>query len=101
MRQHTAFVARSRPEVEACYRAALAADNGAPGLRDHYRPNYYAAFVRDPDGNNIKAIYPGLMMGAGFLCIGEDLLRARRLWYENLAFCKGTLLSIVAAPDTG
>jgi catechol 2,3-dioxygenase-like lactoylglutathione lyase family enzyme len=62
VKQHTAFVAESRAEVDAFYKAALAAggsDNGAPGLRDHYRPNYYAAFVLDPDGNNIEAVYRG------------------------------------------
>ena len=62
VRQHTAFVARSRAEVDAFYKAAIAAggtDNGAPGLRDHYRPNYYAAFVLDPDGNNMEAVYRG------------------------------------------
>jgi catechol 2,3-dioxygenase-like lactoylglutathione lyase family enzyme len=62
VRQHTAFVARNRAEVDAFYKAAMAAggtDNGAPGLRDHYRPNYYAAFVLDPDGNNMEAVYRG------------------------------------------
>ena len=62
VRHHTAFVARSREEVDAFYKAAIAAggtDNGAPGLRDHYRPNYYAAFVLDPDGNNMEAVYRG------------------------------------------
>ena len=62
VRQHTAFVARSRAEVEAFHEAALAAggaDNGTPGPRDHYRPNYYAAFVLDPDGNNMEAVYRG------------------------------------------
>jgi len=62
VRQHTAFVARNRAKVDAFYKAAMAAggtDNGAPGLRDHYRPNYYAAFVLDPDGNNMEAVYRG------------------------------------------
>jgi len=62
VRQHTAFVARNRAEVDAFHKAAMAAggtDNGAPGLRDHYRPNYYAAFVLDPDGNNMEAVYRG------------------------------------------
>ena len=62
VRQHTAFVARNRAEVDAFYKAAMAAggtDNAAPGLRDHYRPNYYAAFVLDPDGNNMEAVYRG------------------------------------------
>jgi catechol 2,3-dioxygenase-like lactoylglutathione lyase family enzyme len=56
---HVAFLAPSRAAVDAFYRAALAAggkDNGAPGLRPHYHANYYAAFVLDPDGNNIEAV---------------------------------------------
>jgi catechol 2,3-dioxygenase-like lactoylglutathione lyase family enzyme len=57
---HVAFAARHRGEVDAFHRAALAAggvDNGPPGLRAHYHANYYAAFVLDPDGNNIEAVY--------------------------------------------
>ncbi len=56
---HLAFAAASRAEVDAFYRAALAAggrDNGPPGLRPHYHPNYYAAFVLDPDGHNVEAV---------------------------------------------
>lgn len=56
---HVAFAVDSRAKVEAFYEAALAAggrDNGAPGLRPHYHPNYYAAFVHDPDGHNIEAV---------------------------------------------
>jgi catechol 2,3-dioxygenase-like lactoylglutathione lyase family enzyme len=56
---HMAFAADSRAVVDAFYAAAMAAggtDNGAPGLRPHYHPNYYGAFVRDPDGNNIEAV---------------------------------------------
>jgi len=56
---HIAVVARDRPSVDAFYRAALAAggkDNGAPGLRPHYHPNYYGAFVLDPDGHNVEAV---------------------------------------------
>jgi catechol 2,3-dioxygenase-like lactoylglutathione lyase family enzyme len=56
---HIAFLAQTRAEVDAFYRAALAAggrDNGAPGLRPHYHPNYYGAFVFDPDGNNVEAV---------------------------------------------
>lgn len=55
---HIAFTARSRAEVDASHKAALSAggrDNGGPGLRPHYHPDYYAAFVFDPDGNNIEA----------------------------------------------
>jgi catechol 2,3-dioxygenase-like lactoylglutathione lyase family enzyme len=56
---HLAFVATSRTEVRAFYRAALAAgaiDNGAPGPRPHYHPDYYGAFVLDPDGHNVEAV---------------------------------------------
>jgi len=56
---HIAFRAASRAAVDAFYSAALSAggtDNGAPGLRPHYHPDYYGAFVRDPDGHNIEAV---------------------------------------------
>ena len=56
---HVAILAKDRASVDAFHRAALAAggkDNGAPGLRPHYHPNYYAAFVFDPDGHNIEAV---------------------------------------------
>lgn len=56
---HIAFPAESRAAVDAFYRAALAAgarDNGAPGLRPHYHPDYYAAFVFDLDGYNLEAV---------------------------------------------
>jgi catechol 2,3-dioxygenase-like lactoylglutathione lyase family enzyme len=60
VKQHTAFAASSRAEVDAFHAAALAAggsDNGAPALRaGGYPPGYYAAFVLDPDGNNIEAV---------------------------------------------
>jgi catechol 2,3-dioxygenase-like lactoylglutathione lyase family enzyme len=56
---HVAFVARSRAEVDAFYRAALDAggkDHGAPGIREVYHPSYYGAFVIDPDGHNVEAV---------------------------------------------
>jgi catechol 2,3-dioxygenase-like lactoylglutathione lyase family enzyme len=56
---HVAFGAASRAAVDAFYAAALAAggrDNGAPGVRAHYHPDYYGAFVLDPDGHNIEAV---------------------------------------------
>ena len=59
VKQHTAFAAKNRAEVDAFHAAAVKAggtDNGAPGQR---RPNYYAAFVLDPDGNNIEAVFRG------------------------------------------
>ena len=56
---HVAFAVETRAEVDAFHEAALAAggrDNGAPGLRPHYHPDYYGAFVLDPDGMNIEAV---------------------------------------------
>ncbi|HOV03595.1 MAG TPA: VOC family protein [Hyphomicrobiales bacterium] len=57
--QHIAFGADSRAMVDAFHAAAITAgatDNGAPGLRPHYHPNYYGAFVLDPEGHNIEAV---------------------------------------------
>jgi catechol 2,3-dioxygenase-like lactoylglutathione lyase family enzyme len=59
---HVAFAADRREQVDAFYAAALAAggrDNGAPGLRPEYSGDYYAAFVLDPDGHNVEAVYHG------------------------------------------
>ena len=56
---HVAFTSPDRPGVDAFYKAAIAAgatDNGKPGLRELYHPNYYGAFVFDPDGNNVEAV---------------------------------------------
>jgi catechol 2,3-dioxygenase-like lactoylglutathione lyase family enzyme len=56
---HVAFAVDSRAKVDAFHAAALAAggqDNGAPGIRANYHPNYYGAFVHDPDGHNIEAV---------------------------------------------
>ena len=56
---HVAFAAASRQQVREFHEAALAAggkDNGAPGLRAHYHPSYYGAFVIGPDGHNIEAV---------------------------------------------
>ena len=56
---HVAFAAKTRAEVDAFYKAALAAgarDNGAPGVRAHYHPDYYGAFVLDFDGHNVEAV---------------------------------------------
>jgi catechol 2,3-dioxygenase-like lactoylglutathione lyase family enzyme len=59
---HVAFAAATRVAVESFYAAALAAggkDFGAPGVRAHYHPSYYAAFVLDPDGHDIEAVFHG------------------------------------------
>ena len=56
---HVAFRVASRAAVDDFHQAAIAAggkDNGAPGLRAHYHPNYYGAYVLDPDGNNVEAV---------------------------------------------
>jgi catechol 2,3-dioxygenase-like lactoylglutathione lyase family enzyme len=57
---HIAFAADGREQVDAFYEAALAAggrDNGPPGLRSEYSDGYYGAFVLDPDGHNVEAVY--------------------------------------------
>ena len=59
---HIAFSAPDRAAVDRFHAAGLAAggrDNGAPGLRADYSPTYYAAFVVDPDGNNVEAVFTG------------------------------------------
>jgi catechol 2,3-dioxygenase-like lactoylglutathione lyase family enzyme len=56
---HVAFRVSSRDQVDAFYKAAMAAggkDNGAPGVRPHYHEHYYGAFVLDPDGHNVEAV---------------------------------------------
>ena len=56
---HAAFKVDSHAKVDAFHAAALAAggsDEGSPGLRTHYHPNYYGAYVRDPDGNKLQAV---------------------------------------------
>jgi catechol 2,3-dioxygenase-like lactoylglutathione lyase family enzyme len=63
---HVAFIAPDRETVDRFYQAALAAggrDNGPPGLRPHYDPDYYGAFVLDPDGHNIEAVCRGVSVG--------------------------------------
>jgi catechol 2,3-dioxygenase-like lactoylglutathione lyase family enzyme len=57
---HIAFPAKSREEVDAFHRAAMDSgyrDNGAPGERSIYHEGYYGAFVLDPDGNNVEAVF--------------------------------------------
>jgi catechol 2,3-dioxygenase-like lactoylglutathione lyase family enzyme len=73
---HIAFRAGSREAVERFYVAALAAggrDNGAPGERERYHPGYFSAFVLDPDGNNVEAVYHGK---AGVPAIPSDMSAA-------------------------
>ncbi len=59
MGTHVAFTCETRALVDAFYKAAMASggrDNGGPGIRAHYHPTYYGAFVLDPDGHNIEAV---------------------------------------------
>jgi catechol 2,3-dioxygenase-like lactoylglutathione lyase family enzyme len=59
---HLGFRVQDRKQVDAFYKAALAAggkDNGKPGVREKYAPDYYAAYVLDPDGNNVEAVCHG------------------------------------------
>ena len=61
-RAHIAFEAQSEEQVEAFHKAAVdagARDNGQPGLRTEYSATYYAAYVLDPNGNNIEAVFHG------------------------------------------
>lgn len=63
---HVAFAADDHKSVESFYEMAIAGggkENGAPGFRPHYHASYYAAFVIDPDGNNIEVVchFPGKM----------------------------------------
>ena len=61
-RAHLAFQAPDSETVERAYRAGLEAggkDNGAPGMREQYHPGYYAAFLLDPDGNNVEVVFHG------------------------------------------
>ncbi|MGZ3280393.1 MAG: VOC family protein [Caulobacteraceae bacterium] len=56
---HVAFAARTRAQVDAFHQAGLKSggrDNGGPGLRPHYHPDYYGAFLLDPDGINVEAV---------------------------------------------
>ena len=56
---HVAILAKDRATVDAFHKAAIAAgarDNGPPGIRAHYHPSYYGAFVLDPDGHNVEAV---------------------------------------------
>ena len=61
-RSHIAFEAQSHEQVDAFHAAALEAggrDNGPPGIRTEYSPSYYAAYILDPNGNNIEAVFHG------------------------------------------
>ncbi len=87
---HLAFVAGSREEVEAFHRAAMEAgygDNGPPGERPVYHEGYYGAFVLDPDGNNVEAVWHGFEAEPGsldHLVVRVRDLDASRRFYETV-----------------
>lgn len=85
---HLGFVSRSRDEVEAFWRAGVEAgyaSDGEPGLRPVYHEAYYGAFLRDPDGNSVEAVFhgrgrePGKVIDHLWLRVA-DLEQSRRFW---------------------
>ena len=88
---HTGFVARSREHVDAFWKAGTEAgyaDDGAPGERAQYRPDYYGAFLRDPDGNSVEAVHHGDTRRGGcidHLWIGVRELPAAEAFYDTIA----------------
>jgi catechol 2,3-dioxygenase-like lactoylglutathione lyase family enzyme len=89
-RAHVALAARSRAHVDAFWRAAVNAggtDNGGPGLRPQYQENYYGAYVLDPDGNNVEAVFHGSERLPGeieHLGLRVRNLRLARRFYETV-----------------
>jgi catechol 2,3-dioxygenase-like lactoylglutathione lyase family enzyme len=88
---HVGFVARSREDVDAFWRAGVEAgyeDAGAPGERRQYKPDYYGAFLRDPDGNSAEAVHHDDTRRGGHidhLWIGVDDLEASVRFYTTIA----------------
>jgi catechol 2,3-dioxygenase-like lactoylglutathione lyase family enzyme len=88
---HLALAARSREDVDVWWRTMTAAghpDDGEPGLRPQYTPDYYGAFVRDPDGNSLEAVHKGRREGENridHLWIRVRDLTESRLFYETVA----------------
>jgi predicted lactoylglutathione lyase len=86
---HVAFAAKNRREVDAFHAAAMEAgylDNGAPGERPIYHEGYYGAFVLDPDGNNIEAVYHGVQPAPMFdhVFVRVKDLEASRRFYDTI-----------------
>lgn len=88
-RLHIAFTAPSRRHVDEFWRAGTEAgyrDTGFPGLRPEYRDDYYGAFLRDPDGNNVEAVHHGdTRPGVDHLWIRVADLAASKRFYEGVA----------------
>jgi catechol 2,3-dioxygenase-like lactoylglutathione lyase family enzyme len=98
-RLHVAFVAPSRDQVEAFWRAGTEAgyaDDGPPGPRPEYRDDYYGAFLLDPDGNSAEALNDGALRRGGaidHLWIRVADVTAAKRFYETIAPCAGLRLS--------
>ncbi|HEY3018844.1 MAG TPA: VOC family protein [Solirubrobacteraceae bacterium] len=90
-RLHVGFVAPSRDQVEAFWRAGTGAgyaDDGPPGPRPEYRSDYYGAFLRDPDGNSVEAVHHGALRQGGVidhLWIRVADVAAAKRFYETIA----------------
>ncbi len=88
---HVGFVAPSRAAVDAFWQSGVAAgysDDGAPGERTQYRPDYYGAFLRDPDGNSIEAVHHGDTRAGGnidHLWIGVRDLESAAAFYSTVS----------------
>ena len=101
-RLHVGFVAPSRAHVDEFWRLGRARgyeDAGPPGERPHYKPDYYGAFLRDPDGNSVEALHHGSLRSGGVIdhlwLRAADIAAARR-FYEVVAPCAGLLLRDVS-----
>ena len=92
---HVGFVAPCRAQVDEFWRVGTAngsIDAGAPGERPQYKPDYYGAFVLDPDGNSVEAVHHGSLRTGGVidhLWLRTEDLAASRLFYETVAPCAG------------
>ena len=97
-RLHVGFAAPSREQVDAFWRAGVDAghpDDGAPGPRPQYRPDYYGGFLRDPDGNSVEAVHHGALRRGGIvdhLWIRVADLAAATAFYRTIADAAGFAL---------
>jgi len=95
---HVGFVALSRAQVDEFWRAGISSgfrDGGAPGPRIHYKPDYYGAYLLDPDGNSIEAVHHGSLRSGGVidhLWVRTADVEAARRFYEVVASRAGLRL---------
>lgn len=102
---HVAFVAASREQVDEWWEVLTSAgyrDDGPPGLRRHYAPKYYGAFVVDPDGNSVEAVHQGFPRAGDnnidHLWLRVRNLEASRVFYETIAPVVGVTVRL---PEIG